>query len=540
MLFWCLCIGLFICCVLASRAIAQEEDDPIYKAWFKNPEVVRCWACHFEPGRGRPTDFCGLEEARTWVTQDKHAVSRVRIEPLLREQFESFIEAQAGNDEPSQQYWRSLLGDSNELSARICQALGYDLSRPEGFQEFRDNCLTCHAGFKPSATGQQPEFDTNTANRPGISCGYCHQLENNTTWIGLHGSTDPQERLAWRMRAPEEKAVHGMRNLMDAPRQAELCVACHVGDHQQGMFVSHAMYSAGHPVLPGFELEHFLASMPKHWRDVTQTNESLVDFAQRETYLGNNFANLTPSLDNFSQSAWGTRGLLIGAIESARASTQLVAEAGRQHGDYALYDCAGCHHDLKQPSLRQQRTARVPGRPQLMEWPRPLVELALEFSGESASVRSAQRRLHQVVNRTPFGDADDCRTAATDYAQELEKAGNGLAELVISPQHSKRALKALTQTPIEELIDYQAARQILWAIQVLAKDLEKSEGLSPQARRTIEELGSTKDGQFVSLKLPATRSQSIFSGFTLEELKRMANYKPQQLFEQLQRLSEQL
>ena len=41
----------------------------------------------------------------------------------------------------------------------------------------------------------------------------------------------------------------------DPVRRTELCLSCHLGSTSENKMVTHAMYAAGHPPLPGFEME---------------------------------------------------------------------------------------------------------------------------------------------------------------------------------------------------------------------------------------------------------------------------------------------
>ena len=58
-----------------------------------------------------------------------------------------------------------------------------------------------------------------------------------------------------------------MRNLRDPVVRGDVCSSCHIGSAAEGKVVTHAMYAAGHPPLPNFELATFSRNLPQHWRD---------------------------------------------------------------------------------------------------------------------------------------------------------------------------------------------------------------------------------------------------------------------------------
>ena len=61
-----------------------------------------------------------------------------------------------------------------------------------------------------------------------------------------------------------------MTDLWDPIVRVRTCVSCHVGNVEQGKVLTHAMYAAGHPPLPGIEASTFAAAMPNHWKPLSQ------------------------------------------------------------------------------------------------------------------------------------------------------------------------------------------------------------------------------------------------------------------------------
>lgn len=519
-----------------AQDVKQDSvlQDPVFRAWSKNPEVQRCGVCHYSPGNPfsqRDTDFCQLNETSKWLEQDKHAVSRYRIEPWTLQQYAARTQglpATALGDSP---------GESNLLSLRICQQLGYEVDSAQGYALFRDNCLTCHAGFRSG--GPTEPFEKEVANHPGISCTYCHQSGPQQTWIDAHSSLHAKH--AWRLQPPEAKAQQGMRALVDTHSQADLCLDCHVGSHEKQMFVTHAMYAAGHPPLPGVELQQFIASMPAHWRTHRELTSSFRDDATREAYYSINFPNVAahPGLDTIQGTFWDTRGMLIGAVEAARKSVSLVANSGEQFGDYAMYDCAACHHELKLPSNRQQRGyVGAPGRPRLTEWPSPLLDLAVTFSAQRSALEKAKGELQRDISAVPFGLRDESRHSAQLYTEQLQRLTDELATLHIDRAVVVKCLQALATTPQAKLANYHAGRQVIWAIQLIDRELVASgNALKPEIRTAIQALGGPAPQPFIATGLPATRSAEIYPNFLRDELQRIARYDAAVLESQLRTLN---
>ncbi len=556
-----LCLMAFCCAVgmVMERAQGQQlasggngvsalQSDPIVKVWGDNSEVRKCGICHYSSGNvfaKRDTDFCQLEEAKIWLQSDKHAVSRLRIEPLSPDELVQ-MKRETGDSFG--------LGESNVVSYKLCQQLGYDVTTKAGYEKFRDNCLTCHAGYDPEQPKSSEDFTSSNKHHPGITCNYCHQLGEVSRWVDVHGGLSTE--LNWRLMSPQEKETVGMRDLVDAQAQAQLCASCHIGDHKRKMFVTHAMYVAGHPPLPSFELQTYVSNLPAHWRDLSSTYASLKNYSQRDAYFAVNLGIPKEHIPRVvADSFWETRTMLLGALQAAEQSISLLADASEdQHwGDYALYDCASCHHELRLPSLRQKRAAHeVPGRPRLFEWPTPLVEVAVQLVGPEQGVKQARQELLKLVNQTPFGNPNDCLPAALALMEALKETRSQLVKSSVHAEHAQQVLKLLAHTSDDSLLDYHAARQVIWAIQLVDRELaSKGQALPDSSRALIGVLGSQAQQSLVSTILPAGRSGTLYTpaqspvgterlSYLAAELQRLRAYDPQKMQTQLHELCIQL
>ncbi len=213
---------LLISAVSSSAAFGQQTPahDPLMTSWASYAGVEQCCDCHYagqqNPLRGGSDvgQISRQREARLWLEQDKHAIARQRIEPLLPAEIEDQRQrwrAKHGKA-PGVEQW---VGPSNELSRLICDRLGFDVSTDAGYQQFRDQCLRCHGGYTDDA--EPRAFSRSDHRQPGISCTYCHQLRNRTDWVQQHPASDE-----WRLLPLEQKAAAGMRPLEAELAQADL------------------------------------------------------------------------------------------------------------------------------------------------------------------------------------------------------------------------------------------------------------------------------------------------------------------------------
>ncbi len=522
--------------ITVSLAFGQSSNPEakLLAAWKENPQVRQCGLCHYSAGNefaSRDTDFCRLIEAKLWLSNDKHAIARRRIEPSADNKAEL----------------------SNRLSYAIALRLGYDIETLEGYKQFRNNCLTCHAGYQ---AGEEPEeFEKNSHNRPGISCTVCHQMGSDVRWIDEHSSFNAKN--SWRNTDPKSKAAKGMRNLVTVGEQADLCLQCHIGDIKQNRFVTHEMYAAGHPPLPSVELGALLDAMPRHWRTNAELFQSLQALPERVTYFERNLEGAWLSQDPpIHQLHWQVQTIVVGALAAQKQILSLVEQASSdgssRWGDYALYDCAGCHHELKASSLRQAaRHGNAPGRPQLAVWPQSLSNAAMKLKGEdaqlmtaqlmTAQLMTAQSMLQLAINEKPFGNRHLVGQRAAELGKLISGYRTQLNREALQPAFSVRYLRALTEIPESQLVDYHAARQINWAIRGIDAQLASlGVPLPKDLRAGISKLGLHSGVVQVGSLIPSQQNSEIFPSFAAEELKRQSAYDPQQFAAQLHSIQQLL
>jgi len=572
-------IGLALVTANADQATAQlVDDDPVAIAWNRFPATFSCQRCHSnvdpvtnfsfsDAGQPLRGDFSRQNEMYRWVRDDKHAIARVRIEPLrpadVQNEQKKIADTFRFSDPAGPQKW---VGQSNVLSRRICDALGYDVDQPEGYQQFAKSCLTCHGGYDPTL-GSQPAFEKSKElkdSQPGISCNACHQesaanADEMKPWVLLHASLTDQQR-KWRLLPPEAKSAQGMRDLTTTSKQADLCIDCHVGNISKGMFVNHAMYAAGHPPLPNFEMETFCQSMPRHWRTESEQLQAFeeANYPGKEAYFTVNFPEFTTRLaasgGSLDEVPWDSRRSLVGAIAVRRRIAEMLASAAKSDnlwGDYSFYDCGACHHELRRPSLRQLRGfAGAPGRPRLHEWP----DIVLETVAPNSSPATAQKNLLKLVSAVPFGDKLACGTAANELLSAMNEPVKKIeSEFGTRRQHAWLLIERLSRVEADAILDYATGRQVMWSILVAVDDLNRAKNLSQEDATKLRAIKAVTDtwrtpnadqGRLVSTTpvgiatgLPAGRGMFIYRENLYEELERRANYQPDALYESLRRIN---
>lgn len=405
----------------ASRGFCQEAAPPAAK--FLGP--TRCADCHNTPNPLRFRDFVLQTESARFLGEDKH----VQAFELLK----------------------------GELGQAICKRLGItDIAEAR-------QCLSCHANWlKDQPKVPNSEF--------GVTCESCHGP--SSLW------DTPHSLPAWRLQSPAEKSKLGLVDVRQPVARAEQCFSCHIGNVEQGKVVTHEMYAAGHPPLPSIEIESFVDQMPAHWRYLPEKGP----FESRAEYLKVNYPQHPhdPSLD-----LPRTKSTVVGGLVALRESLELFASQAQpdnpQWPELALFDCQACHHELRAPSWRQQRDASfAPGRPTLPEWPFALANLGLRqiagadearFARLTEEFNAQRQKLLAAIQKQPFGD-NQAAARAAEFAQWLEPHIATLSIGKYDQAAATRAARELATLGPKEFPDFHSARQKLWALGIIQRELD--------------------------------------------------------------------
>lgn len=387
--------------------------------------VESCRPCHKEGGDEAPKkhDRIQLTEYTIWSTKDKHSQAFAVLD--------------------------------NDRSKRMGEMLGLDPKTDPA-------CLSCHSLSHPTIpTSDDAKMDE-------VSCEACH---GPASGYGLEHTVSD-----WQSRGWDEREALGMKNVFDAVGRAKQCASCHVGNVAEGKVLLHSFYAAGHPPLPGLEIDTFSQAMPRHWNPRSVEHRGQLIF--------------------------------VGALATLAESMTFVADsvAAGSWPDYASFDCASCHHDLRIDSWRRARgyAGGVPGRPQPRTWVNPIASVAAELLGGRAPQRLAtmQKNLREALDLRPFGEPQAVRTAAQGFAEWAHGAARELAGREIEPL-MEQGLAALCNLEDADRLDFDSARQVAWAIDSLVKLLDVSQKRG-EIDAVLKQLAGT-----LRLELPAGRDVSI-------------------------------
>jgi hypothetical protein len=505
-------VGAVLLTVVAARSDDQKE------AKKEGPTIVRpivndridyiqhagCAACHEKPRQDfineKRTEFVHLNESTTWEEKDLHRLG-----------------------------YEALLPEKSKLGKRMNELLGWKTKdgKPRNTWESAE-CLACHSvdrhpeldladkRSRVDKNGVDDVFITNG----GVGCEGCHgpAKDWNTPHYTAKGA-GMNLRVPWRETHPEEKFVHGQIDLRNPHVRTRVCTSCHIGSAEEGKFVTHEMYAAGHPPLPGFEAAAFSRDQPYHaWplKDVTYIKE-LADKKPDDAWkLFHYRAGEDPVV----------RLIALGAVSSFRESMDLLrgeahrclqAKGEQSAGaslDFAHFDCYACHHDLRVDSDRQKRGYDgVPGRPRMKPTATALLDAVLEHAIEAlgpegsatlkeraAELKKQRAELDRAFDRRVYGDlpavadiAGKLVTLSDQILLEMDKikytadlAEKLLAKLVTSANPKNKAL-----------YDYDTARQLAWVVDqlvqvqtnknpALAEQLTKLNAITPLQVRPID------------------------------------------------------
>jgi hypothetical protein len=371
--------------------------------------------------------------------------------------------------------FRSLIGDK-------AQEMGKRLPRLVPLEQAAA-CVNCHSVPHDSERNHDRGFQRH---EEGVTCAICHGAAEK--WVAAHhGNFQNLPRANWRAltRADRERDA-GMIDLWNPVRRAEVCLSCHVGDAAKGRVVTHEMYAAGHPPLPGFELATFSRKLPQHWK--------LLREKQPRDMTLNVYQVSSVEIDYEE-----TRLVLAGALVTLRESMQLLAHLASEppiHGhkaewpDLAQFDCYACHHDLKPGGWRldPNRPGRS-GRPPMREWPTVLARAGLRALGEDTAQLDAELVLvRQGFGAQPFGQPAEIHAAAASTARWLISRPP-LGKSAVNGPVARRFLEEICTVATAMPHDYDSMRQLGWAVRIVFQetfpDAPLPDALSELERRLL-------------------------------------------------------
>jgi hypothetical protein len=475
---------------------ANERERSVSKSIPFIDRASSCEQCHSVPTRYNAEDvICRMNESAIWAKSDKHRLAFSVLEGPRAEQ----------------------MGKRLAIDVRTDKA-----------------CLNCHsvaqAIWPPDATFTA---DTANANRDalrqeGVGCVACHGAKRE--WIRDHTDFDNPQ---WRALSRREKEQRfGMVDLWDPATRARKCLSCHVGSVADDRVLTHAMYAAGHPPLPGIEVFTFSKAMPNHWEFLSEKVDRL---SSKKPPVQESLKRTLPlAPDRLDH----TELVAVSGVAVLRATLGLFADQAAKDGfverpktawpDYARYDCQACHHDLKTPSWRQERGyTAAPGRPPLPDWPAVLVGVAIDAAGaDRAAARHAEferglKDFHAALGVRPFGDKAHATESARKLIAWLDQMLGDLGAARADRALALRLLDRLARTTQTRLLDYDAARQVFWSYRVIYDEIE------PKARPAdpVVALLDRLDRRF-GLSLPSPNVQEPIEKSLAQRLQSVAEFDP--------------
>lgn len=450
-LFW---TGLVVTVGAAVVVSLDSDDAPGSKAAFAQDNAApqpkfqglrSCVPCHNEDTSRSSIfaalnpEFCSLNEIATFE-RDKHRLAYELLTGPLGLQMQKIL-AIANDDED------------------------YKVTEDR-------NCLSCHANWHwKEGFDKPPQFEF------GVTCESCHGA--SSLWEGPHDAPE------WRKESPKVKEEkYGFIDVRNPIGRAKQCFSCHIGNVQEGKVVTHEMYAAGHPPLPGIEIESFTEQMPSHWRFLQEKGE----FTFRDEYVKANFPGVEHDpLTDLPR----TKSTLIGGVMAMREALNLFASQANDESstaawpELAVFDCAACHHDLASPGWRQKRGygSSIPGRPQMFVWPEALIKASIrhragdddaKFEADWQAFHGSMEKLRRSLDRRPFGAPADLKAAVLDedgLIAWLDGLAQDLFTSRVQQADAKRVLGTLSNLSPESYPDYHTARQLAWAIRTIQTEL---------------------------------------------------------------------
>ena len=410
---------------------------------------------------------CRYDEVKTWTERDKHKIAyKVLSEPRAQ---------------------------------NIARLMGIKDAAKE------PSCINCHGVHVENDKLRDASFKI----EDGVSCVACHGPYEE--WATFHSA--PLRRAKWRALSREDKERHyGMRDLWDPAKRAALCASCHVGSIEEKKVVTHEMYAAGHPPLPGLEVAFFSQEMPRHWNYLVEKKPEIQKL----------FA-FDPAKNNLER----TELVLLAGLVSFRETMNLIAgQAGPKDAPWpelAHFDCYACHHDLKSKSWRQQRGyAGKPGRPSMRAWPLALVDLSMAHFADKkaqAEFRAAFKKLTDAYDNQPFGEPTQVAAAARGLASWADQAIVEVRGKRIDKLAVRSLILALGDISKNKILDYDSARQMAWAFTVMLQEYDPAMAKDARIQEGLATLEKT-----IKLKLP--QGQEAIEGHLKDSLLHINNYDP--------------
>ncbi len=292
----------------------------------------------------------------------------------------------------------SLLTDSPRRSVKVTADAIMAKYAPGRKATEDARCVACHTNPALASSEAMAEPKYVALREQGVSCEACHG--NAGAWIQPH--------TAWKDDRTKFYADAGMTPLHDLGERAMNCAGCHVGAPAEGGLpvrdMNHDMIAAGHPRL-NFDFAEYQRRLPKHWQEKNRTLKG------------------TPTVEVNEAKVW-----YVGRVAHAEAACKLLAdraaraEAGDKRSpwpEFAEFNCASCHHNLRVPNERDKHgdwrksaeylDGRPPGNPAWQTiWPLTHAPGVATPKRGASNLTSVVRLMEGDTGNTRDAPAADC------------------------------------------------------------------------------------------------------------------------------------
>lgn len=491
---------------LAAKARQEKKEFPLPPAGQK-PELVGaavCQQCHNETDpKTNPLykqtlgyQFVRLWENKVWGVHDLHSAA-----------YKNLLTSRAPE-----------VKDGSNKPNPTAQRMEDNLRRYKGenYAVWSDTaCLACHASTTKPASEVPPAKWTadSFTGIDGVGCEMCHghgslyKDAHQASRISKVGAPPGAVRVVdWREAEPQTKEKWGLVDLRDSAVATTQCASCHVGNMKEGRFVTHDMYAAGHPPLPPLDLVAFTREQPRHWglpselpyfqwltEKKPKVAESVFHVHAGESHVARRFAEST--------------------IATLRASVnlggQLAATAKAEGLDFAAFDCASCHHDLKYPSDRQARGyAGRPGRPLFRPAAFALANVVVDHAARTSGgaglkdslrlLKAAEKNFFDAFAQKSLGDPEKIVAASAELTKWCDDTLKQLAAVKYTPEETKKLLAKVVEATQQPIADPEVAQLLTWACETLVLDLippgadKKPPAATTELRKKLDETVVTR------------------------------------------------
>jgi hypothetical protein len=440
-----------------------------------------CVTCHSNLNPQEQHRWIGLNQASTYFGLVPNTVTNVPAQRDVHASALNKVYQNGDRNGPLTEAFEWILDNLKTANLKI----------DKDSEIFRAQCLTCHAGLRsdqssmttPGRTYAQFQSEGEPIARESIGCEACHGQGKDY----LVDHMDP----SWLRIEPSTKLGKGFYDFENSALAARVCLSCHFGNPEESKWVTHEMYAAGHPPLPPLDLGKFLdETSNKHWMTLDEKLQKLETLESdkkleedRINYLRIHLSANTSGNSDYSalkqtiQTHFRkTQQSRIGQWTANLNYHDLLdqqARAAVNWGDYALYDCAGCHQTLyKKIRGSVVSPGRVPGRPQGPLWAKPL----MSSPGESQFMQlvTLQSLIDQELNAKPFGDRGKIQDAIDGFASDRSKAKSQLIALAsepLDPIGADQWLRGFLQQRRGMLGNRSVANQTYWTLEMYFDDL---------------------------------------------------------------------